>query len=100
MTDVLPFRPEPVTRLQRVDIALTTEVGGELVMMDPDKGLYFGLDPIGTDIWHRLATAVVVADLVADLARDYQASPAEVERDVLDLLSRMAEHGLVAECPS
>jgi hypothetical protein len=39
-----------------------------------------------------------VADLVAALARDYQAPAAEVERDVLALLSRMAEHGLVSAC--
>lgn len=86
------------TRVRRSNDLLATEVEGEMMMMDPEQGLYFGLDPIGTDIWKRMADPVLVADLVADLADDYLAPVAQVQRDVLALLSRMAAHGLISEC--
>lgn len=98
MVDPAPLPPGLAARLRRNDDLLATEVDGEMIMMDPDKGLYFGLDPVGTDVWHRLAAPILVADLVAALARDYQAPAEEVERDVLALLRHMAEHGMVSEC--
>ena len=96
MVDMDTLQSRPVRR--RSENCLISETGGEIVMIDPEQGQYFGLDPIGTDIWHRLERPVLVADLVAELARDYHAPVEGVERDVLALLSHMAEHGLVTTC--
>ena len=54
------------TRLRRVADVLATEVGGEMVMMDVEKGVYFGLDPIGTDIWKRLEAPMGLIDAHID----------------------------------
>ena len=86
------------TRLRRTDGVLATTVDGELVMMDVEKGVYFGLDAIGTDVWNRLEAPVTAAELADALAQDYEADTATIERDVLALLSRMAEQGLVEVC--
>lgn len=88
----------PATRVRRQEGLLATDLAGQVIMMDAEKGLYFELDPIGTDVWRRLESPILVADLVADLTRDYDATPAEVERDVLALLNDMAAHGLVTTC--
>ena len=85
-------------RVRRAADVLTTEVEGELVMMDVEKGVYFGLDAIGTDIWKRLEAPVAVADLAAGLVRDYDAEPETIERDVLALLTDMTARGLVEVC--
>lgn len=98
MTSSDSKQPGPRTRVRRADDLLATEVADGMVLMDPEKGLYFGLDLIGTDIWRRLASPVLASDLVAALVRDYEAPAAQVERDVLVLLARMFEHGLVSEC--
>lgn len=88
----------PATRVRRQDGLLATDLAEQVIMMDPEKGLYFELDAIGTDVWRRLEAPILVADLVADLTRDYDAPRAEVERDVLALLRQLAEHGLVTPC--
>lgn len=80
----------------RTDQALAAEVDGELVLMSVEQGLYFGLDPIGADIWRRIETPVRVSDLCAGLAADYDGDPLQIEHDVLALLSRMADRKLVA----
>ncbi|WP_232302430.1 PqqD family protein [Elstera litoralis] len=74
---------------------LATEVGGEMVIMNVEKGVYFGLDPIGTDIWKRLEESITVAALAGALVQVYDADIACIERDVLALLTRMVEQGLV-----
>lgn len=74
---------------------LSAEVGGSTVFMSVEQGCYLGLDEIGTEIWRRLEESIVIADLVAVLADEYDADPATIEREVLDLLARMAAYGLV-----
>jgi hypothetical protein len=86
------------TRLRRVADVLATEVGGEMVMMDIEKGVYFGLDPIGTDIWKRLEESMTVAALAVTLVQVYDADIACIERDVLVLLTMMVDQGLVEVC--
>ncbi|HEY0836221.1 MAG TPA: PqqD family protein [Azospirillum sp.] len=82
-------------RVHRVANVLSAEVDGEAVLMSIEKGFYFGLDDIGSDVWRRLEEPVGVAALAAALAEDYDGDPAVIEHDVLALLSDMAANGLV-----
>jgi hypothetical protein len=36
-------------------LGFITEVGGEIVMLSIERGRYFGLDQIGSDIWKRFS---------------------------------------------
>lgn len=74
---------------------LSTEIDGELVMMDMDSGRYFNLDRIGTVIWRELEQPRMVADLCQSLSDRYEAPAGEIERDVLDLLRQMADKKLI-----
>ncbi len=74
---------------------LAAEVDGEVVLMSLERGNYYGLDEIGSDIWRRLEQPIRVADLVTALTADYDGDPAMIERDVLDLLTRLLDNGLV-----
>ncbi|HYH21262.1 MAG TPA: PqqD family peptide modification chaperone [Azospirillum sp.] len=82
-------------RVQRVADVLSAEVDGEAVLMSIEKGFYFGLDDIGSDVWRRLEEPVGVAALAAALAEDYDGDPAVIEHDVIALLTDMAANGLV-----
>ena len=85
--------------IMRSSSVLTAEVDGQAVMMDAVRGAYYGLDVIGSDIWQRLAEPILVDDLLAGLIRDYDADPAVIISDVQDLLSSMAERGMVVVQP-
>lgn len=86
------------TRVRRTTEVLATEVDGEMVMMDIDKGLYFGLDPVGTAVWKRLDEPTTAAELVDGLVLEYDADAATIERDVLALLTSLTEQGLLEIC--
>lgn len=74
---------------------LSTEVDGELVMMDLDSGRYIYLDRTGSAVWRELDQPRKVADLCQSLSERYEAPPGEIERDVLELLRLMADKNLI-----
>jgi len=67
--------------------------------MDVDRGVYYGLDPVGSDVWHRLAEPTTPARLVAGLIDAYQGEPRTIEAQTLALLERLVEKGLVERLP-
>lgn len=83
------------TMISRSPAVLTAEVDGEIVMMSIERGRYFGLDDIGSDIWKRLDTPCSFAELVDRLSGDYAADRATIAADVRALLGRMAEQDVV-----
>ena len=74
---------------------MASPVDNELVMMDLMRGMYYGLDATGADIWERLAQPVRVADLCAQLVQDYEVEQAVCEADVLAVLNEMAAEAMV-----
>lgn len=81
--------------LRRKADALSAEIDGEVVVMAPEQGEYYGLDAIGSDIWRRLETPTTPARLIADLVAAYEGDPAAIASDTLALLERLAEKGLL-----
>lgn len=65
------------------------------MLMSIARGRYVGLDDIGSDIWRRLQEPQMVGSLCASLAQDYDADPEIIEREVIELLGKLQEHGLV-----
>ncbi|HAE51396.1 MAG: PqqD family protein [Tistrella sp.] len=74
---------------------LATETDGELIMMDMEQGRYFNLNRISAEIWRELERPRNVTDLCRSLGERYDASAAEIERDVLDLLGQMEDQKLI-----
>ena len=83
------------TVISRSPSVLVAEVDGEIVMMSIEKGRYFGLDDIGSDIWKRIEQPCSFAALVEALADDYDADRATIKADVTALLAQMAEQDVV-----
>jgi hypothetical protein len=83
------------TVIIRSPSVLTAEVDGEIVMLSIERGHYFGLDDIGSDIWKRIDPPCSFSDLVDRLAADYVADRATIAADVRTLLGRMAEQDAV-----
>jgi Coenzyme PQQ synthesis protein D (PqqD) len=83
------------TVISRSPSVLTAEVDGEVVMMSIERGRYFGLDDIGSDIWKRLDQPCSFATLVDRLVADYDADQATIAADVEALLGRMAAQDVV-----
>ena len=92
--------PPSLTSLVRwSDDQLAATVDQEVVILSVERGSYYGLDDIGSEIWQRLANAVRVDALCASLTEKYDADRATIERDVLHLLEKLAAEGLISVTP-
>jgi hypothetical protein len=90
----------PADTIHRDDTLLSAVIDGEVVLMSVEKGRYYALDAIASDIWERLAQTPTFADLVAGLSTAYRGSRADIETDVTALLAHFAEAGLISSSGS
>jgi hypothetical protein len=74
---------------------VAADVAGETVLMSLERSRCYGLGGIGSEIWSKLVSPVRVSDLVEDFAQHYDAPPGVIERDVLQLLTQLADEGLI-----
>ena len=74
---------------------LLQEVGGEGVLLDLKSESYFGLDGVGTRIWRLVEADGRLKAVHAKLLDEYDVEPERLERDLEELIGRLAEAGLV-----
>ncbi len=91
----MPTTIADATLISRSPSVLAAEVDSEIVMMSIEKGCYFGLDDIASDIWRRIEPACSFAALVDSLAADYDSDRETIARDVRTLLEGMAAQDAV-----
>ena len=75
---------------------LSADTGDGAVMMSPSSAIYIGLSETGGRIWELLETPRTLAELCAELMREYAVSAAEVEPDLREFIARLAERGAVS----
>jgi hypothetical protein len=79
----------------RSQASITARVKEELLLMDVTTGCYFSCNETAAAVWDRLAHPLRVTDLCLDLMRIYAISPESCEREVLSLLNKLRNQGLV-----
>ena len=77
------------------DDVLFQEVGGEAVLLNLASESYFGLDPVGTRIWLLLNEDASLQLAFDTMLGEYEVEPAQLENDLLDLVAKLAEAGLL-----
>ena len=87
---------EPGTVVRRREGLLSNELGPlETVMLDIERGTYFGVRHVAKDIWDRLEQPTVVEELVEDLRVQYEVDEETCRTDVDQFLMALADHGLL-----
>ena len=74
---------------------LMREIEGESVFLNIDSEVYFELDAVGTGMCRALTTSKTIRDAYESLREEYDADPDRLRQDLLDLVARLEENGLV-----
>jgi hypothetical protein len=74
--------------------AIFRDLNGDAVVLDLASGTYFGLNPVGTRIWQLIERHGRLRTVLDALRQEYEVEQDELERDLLDLVSRLADAGL------
>ena len=75
--------------LVRSSGVLDADIDGEIVMMSIERGEYYGLDVIGSDIWAHLEKPLAVKELCSRLLKSYEVGPEDCRRDVVAFLETL-----------
>ena len=82
-------------RVRRIDDVLDTEIDDQTVMMDIERGSYFGLNQTGTTIWSLLAEPIAIGDLCDHLTPRFDVPREQCEQQVIAFLANLRDRGLV-----
>ncbi len=74
---------------------VSTELGGEAVVLGVEAGQYFGLNEVAASVWSLVQKPMSVAAVCASISAEYAVGAAECERDILELLNDLASKGLI-----
>jgi hypothetical protein len=91
MTGSIPFDH----RLSVPEHVATRDLDGELVLLNYDTEVYFGLDDVGTRIWEALRDAPTIEAGLEQLLEEFDVGSDQLRADVEQLLGQLIEGGLV-----
>jgi hypothetical protein len=92
-----PFSDE--SRVVASKDQVSCDLAGEAAILNLQTGVYFGLDPVGADIWKLLQEPRTVGQIRDAMLALYEVDPPTLDEDIRILLNQLAEHGLIDSAP-
>ena len=83
------------TIVAQSETLVSANIDEEVVMLHIENNAYYNADPIGTDIWHRLAQATTVQALCTALVQAYEVDVETCQADVLAFLNEAYKEGII-----
>jgi hypothetical protein len=77
------------------DDVLFQELQGEAVLLKLNSGSYFGLDPVGTRIWHLIVAKEELVEVARSIVAEFDVSEEQCAADLLALVTTLENRGLV-----
>ena len=77
---------------------VSSDLNGEAAILNLKSGVYFGLDPVGSTVWRMLAKPTTIGAVRDAMLSRYEVEAEQCERDLLELLTKLSQHGLVTIC--
>jgi hypothetical protein len=74
---------------------ISTTLGDEMVILSQSSGVYFGLNAVGSVVWRLIAQPRTVTAICDAITAEFDVDRATCEADVLALLERLSEQGLI-----
>ena len=74
---------------------VSCDLSGEVVILNLQNGVYYGLNAVGARIWSLLETPRTVRDIQTALLDEYDIDSRACEEQVSSLLNDLAAHGLI-----
>jgi len=71
------------------------ELEDESVLLNIETGVYYGLDPLGTQIWQLLAEGAAEDDIVSRLLQEYEVDIVQLRADISRFLQQLHAQGLI-----
>lgn len=74
------------------------ELAGEVVLLNLQSGVYYGLDRVGSRVW-QLLQSHPIDEVCAIMLDQYEVAPEILRSDVTRLVNELSSKGLVSVLP-
>jgi Coenzyme PQQ synthesis protein D (PqqD) len=74
---------------------VSSDLGGEVVILHLEAGQYYSLETVGARIWSLIQEPRPVEEIRDILVSEYEVEPGRCESDLLALLHRLSDEGLI-----
>lgn len=74
-----------------------SEKNDEIVILNMESGMFFGLQDVSYDVWKIMEEHRDVASIVNEIVQIYDVARKEAEIDISNIINEMKENGLVIE---
>jgi hypothetical protein len=74
---------------------ISTDMADEMVILNLQDGVYYGLNQVGTFVWKMLQAPVPVRQICDAVVNEYEVDPERCQKDILALLQDLQSHGLI-----
>lgn len=74
---------------------VSSDLGGEVAILNLEAGMYYGLDDVGARVWELAQEPSKVADIQNRILEEYDVEPERGRREILELLEELIEEGLI-----
>jgi len=82
-------------RLRIPDDVVFRDLAGESVLLNLSTSTYFGLDAVGTRLWHLIAGHGSTALAIKTLLAEYDVDELQLQKDVEALIDQLLVKGLL-----
>lgn len=72
-----------------------TDLDGEKVMMNLDKGQYFMMNEVGSRIWELIEENTSIVNIIETLTNEYEVDEETCENTVMEFLGRLKDAELI-----
>ncbi|MCI5078376.1 PqqD family protein [Oricola sp.] len=79
---------------------IADDIDGEIVIMNLERGSYYGLDAVGADVWRMMMSGDNGAQIADRIVAHFGADADHVRADIATLIAKTLEHGLVVPVES
>lgn len=73
----------------------TTDLDGESVMMDIDRGKYYNFNSVGSRIWELIENPVSIKEVTEQLVKEFDVDESKCEAAVVNFVNRLNENELI-----
>lgn len=83
------------TKYRRSSETLHSEVGSDIVALNVEQGLCYGMENVTAEVWKLLEEPLTIEQLCDHLSATYDVEPATCAADISSLITTMTAEGLV-----
>lgn len=74
---------------------VSSDLGSEIAILDFKAETYYGLEGVGARVWSLVQEPRTVAEVRDTLVNEYEVETGRCEQDLLSLLGKLSDKGLI-----